>query len=1175
MTHSPVSLEDRYIQDHGGAYMSGLQTLVRALLNQSRRDRRAGWNTGGFVSGYRGSPLGTLDKELWRAAKHLAPAGIKFVPGVNEELAAGAVAGTQQLAFFSAPRHEGVFAMWYGKGPGVDRCGDVFRHGNLAGTAPKGGVLLLCGDDHGGASTTTNHQSDFALKAVHVPLLLPATVQDVLDLSAHGWAMSRFTGLYIGLKALVETIETSTVVDLDPWRSSPVMPEDVRQPPGARCIRWPDDRWSQERRLFEDKLPALRAYASVNRLNPVTFSHPRARLGLIASGKAYLDLQQALGDFGLGPRELLHLGLRILKIQVPWPLDAATMREFASGLEEILVIEEKEPLVEAQLREILYSAPARSRPRILGKVQAGSPEQHSERIALPIAGDLDAASVSRAVGSWLLEYDEAPAIRKRLDQLQAAADAVARVPAVRTRAPYYCSGCPHNTSTKVPEGSIALAGVGCHYLGLFIYPERTRTFSVMGVEGSNWVGLASFTETPHVFVNLGEGSYFHSSILAIRQSVAAGVNVTYRILYNDAVAMTGGQPVDGPLSVLALAEQLKAEGVSKVVVVADELDLKHSALRLPAGTPLRYRRDLEQVQRELRRSPGCTALIYVQTCAAEKRRRRKTAQFPDPPRRLYIHPEICEGCGDCGRKSNCVSVSPLPTALGTKRTIDQTSCNKDYSCLEGFCPSFVTVEGVARRVRSVTGTDSALSLPDPQTAPLKARPYNVLITGIGGTGVITIGALIGMAARLEEKGVTVMDMTGMAQKNGGVQSHVRIAVSADALGSSKIPTAAADLVIACDWLEAVSSDALRRLARGRTRVVANSDVAMPGAFAQRPEDFSVAAERLRAILLQHIDEDHLHAVSATALATAKLGDSIAANVFMLGVACQLGWMPLRLASLERAIELNGVAVDANRAALRWGRLAAAHPDAVHRMLLPRDPHPLAGFHPPEKSAAGRDELSLIIADRSARLKEYGPSSYLRRYIELVELVEKAENDVSPGSQALAIAVATYFYKLLAVKDEFEVARLFVNSPFLRDLESDYESGCRISFHLAPPILARRDARTGAPVKRTFGPWIRVPMRLLAKARRLRGTILDPFRWTAERALDRRLLEDYERLMRDLCHGLKPALLPIAVELASLPDRIRGFGHVRQESARAAEAIGQRLLARFAEARAHEPQRRIT
>ena len=1176
MTSPAISLEDKYLTDRDPVYMSGLQTLVRALINQARRDQRAAANTGGFVSGYRGSPLGTFDRELWRAAKHLVPAGIKFVPGVNEELAAGAVAGTQQLEFFPARRHEGVFALWYGKGPGVDRCGDVFRHGNLAGTAPRGGVLLLCGDDHGGASTTTTHQSDFSLKALHIPLLLPATVQDVLDLTAHGWAISRFTGLYVGLKALTETIETSTIIDPDPWREQLVMPEDIRLGSAGPSIRWPDDRWSQERRLFEQKLPALTAYVRANGLNPVTFSRPDARLGLIASGKAYLDLKQALTDFGLGPRELLQLGLRILKIQVPWPLDAAAMLEFASGLEEILVVEEKEPLIEPQLREILYSAPAGRRPRVIGKLSAGARgSRQPDWISLPVTGDLDVATVSRAVGTWLLEYYALPTIRERIEHLEAKEAALRLTPSAHVRAPYYCSGCPHNTSTKVPEGSLALAGVGCHYLGLFIYPERTRTFSVMGVEGSNWVGLASFTETPHVFVNLGEGTYFHSGILAIRQSVAAGVNVTYRILYNDAVAMTGGQPVDGPLTVPALVAQLVAEGVSKVVVVADGLELQRPMLQLTGETVLRPRDQLDAVQQELRSAPGCTALIYVQTCAAEKRRRRKRAEYPDPPRRVYVHPEVCEGCGDCGQRSNCVSVVPRPTALGTKRAINQSSCNKDFACLDGFCPSFITVEGGKQRSAPVRATvGSTPPLPDPVLPPLGTHSYDVLITGIGGTGVITIGALLGMAARIEGKSVTVMDMTGMAQKNAGVQSHVRIAATPEALGSSKIPTAAANLVIACDWLEAAGPDALRRLARGRTRVVANSDVMMPGSFAQHPDRISVSTDALRAILLRHIDQEHLHSVAATSLATALFGDSVAANVFMLGVACQLGWVPLGMESLERALELNGVAVETNRAALHWGRRAATDPDAVRCLAFPQSQWSAAGGDHPDVSdspegADSPEALARILDDRRERLAQYGLPSYLRRYLELVRLAQEAESKATPTSLAFTTAVARNYYKLLAVKDEFEVARLLVQTPFLRELESSYEGRYRINFHLAPPILTRRDAHRRAPVKRTFGPWMRIPLGLLARARRWRGTLLDPFRWTAERALDRRLLEDYERLVRELCRDLGPNSLPSAVALASLPDRIRGFGHVREASALAVEAEKQTLLARFAKARADD------
>ncbi|MHB8814859.1 MAG: indolepyruvate ferredoxin oxidoreductase family protein, partial [Steroidobacteraceae bacterium] len=950
-------------------------------------------------------------------------------------------------------------------------------------------------------------------------------------------------------------------------RAPLVMPEDIGRGPAGLSIRWPDDRWSQERRLFERKLPALAAYVRANALNPVTFANPSARIGLIASGKAYLDLHQALADFGLGPRELLRLGLRILKIQVPWPLDAAAMLEFATGLDEILVVEEKEPLIEPQLREILYSAAAERRPRVIGKLSAGtSASGQPTSISLPVTGDLDVATVSRAVGAWLLEYDALPAIRQRIEHLEAKEAALRLTPSTHARSPYYCSGCPHNTSTKVPEGSLALAGVGCHYLGVFIYPERTRTFSVMGVEGSNWVGLAPFTETPHVFVNLGEGTYFHSGILAIRQSVAAGVNVTYRILYNDAVAMTGGQPVDGPLTVAALVAQLAAEGVSKVVVVADELELQRPALKLTGDTTLRPREQLEAVQQELRSAPGCTALIYVQTCAAEKRRRRKRAEYPDPLRRVYIHPEVCEGCGDCGQRSNCVSVVPRPTALGTKRAIDQSSCNKDFACLDGFCPSFITVEGGKPRsaVRATVGSTPAL--PDPVRPPLESRSYDVLITGIGGTGVITIGALLGMAARIEGKSVTVMDMTGMAQKNAGVQSHVRIAATPEGLGSAKIPAAAADLMIACDWLEAAGPEALRRLARGRTRVIANSDVAMPGSFTQHPEKISLSIDALRTILLRHIDQEHLHSIAATSLATALFGDSVATNIFMLGIACQLGCVPVGIESLERAIELNGVAVETNRAALHWGRRAAIDPDAVRRMAFPQTRWPAAGEGHPERSDSP-EALARVLEDRSSRLAQYGAPSYLRRYLELVRLAQEAERNVTPDSLAFTTAVARHHYKLLAVKDEFEVARLLVQTPFLRELASSYEGRYRINFHLAPPILARRGAHGRAPVKRTFGPWMRIPLRLLARARRWRGTLLDPFRWTAERALDRRLLEDYERLVRELCRDLGPNSLSSAVDLASLPDRIRGFGHVREASALAAEAEKQTLLARFAQTRA--------
>jgi indolepyruvate ferredoxin oxidoreductase len=979
--------------------------------------------------------------------------------------------------------------------------------------------------------------------------------------------MSRYTGLYVGLKALADTVESAAVVDASPWRESLLTPDDVCLPIDGVSIRWPDDRWSQEKRLFEYKLPALMAYVRANKLNPVTFTHPKARLGIIASGKAWLDLQQALADFRMGPRELLHLGIRICKMQVPWPLDRTSMLEFTSGLKEIAVVEEKEPLIEPQLRDLLYCVPERSRPRVSGKSPFGP-----NTLGLPVTANLDAVQVARAVGAWLLQFEELPAVSQHIERLQAKDRELQRATASHVRAPYYCSGCPHNTSTKVPEDSIAMAGVGCHYLSLFIYPEQTRTFTVMGTEGSNWVGLAPFTRTPHVFVNLGEGSYFHSSVLAIRQSVAARVNVTYRILYNDAVAMTGGQAVDGPLTVSRLVKQLQAEGLAKIVVVAEDLDAQRSALALPDDMAVRPRSQLDAVQRQLRETPGCTALVYVQTCAAEKRRRRKKKRFPDPPRRIFIHPEVCEGCGDCGRQSNCISVVPHATDLGVKRAIDQSNCNKDFSCLQGFCPSFITVEGGApKRAAGRAHMVDISPLPDPLMPPHLDRPYNVLITGIGGTGVITIGALLGMAAHLEGKAVSVLDMTGMAQKNGGVQSHIRVATTADLLTCSRIPATSADLVIACDLLEAAGREALSKVARARTRIVANSDVMMPGGFAQNPERFSVSADGLREIVLQHVDADQLHCIEATSLATALVGDSIASNVFMLGLACQLGLIPVSVASLQQAIELNGVAVSANMSALNWGRQAALHVASVRQAAFPERAvgtrtasEPSATRAPRNIEPVNSNELAHLIKDRHARLKEYGSEIYSRRYLDLVELVRKAESAATPGSLTLTKAVATHFYRLLAIKDEYEVARLFTRSPFLHEVEQSFAGNFRINFHMAPPMLAKKDSRTGVPLKRVFGPWLRPLLGILASLRGLRETMWDPFRLTTERRTERRLRDDYEQLIRELCRGLGPAILPVAVDLASLPDRIRGFGHVKEASIREAELERRRLLQQLAQ-----------
>jgi indolepyruvate ferredoxin oxidoreductase len=1161
MNALPTSLEDKYTQETGSVYLNGLQALVRALLNQRARDRREGLNTAGFVSGYRGSPLGTFDKELWRAAAHLARAPITFVPGVNEELAANAVAGTQQVGLFPGPRYAGVYALWYGKGPGVDRCGDVFRHANLAGTASRGGVLLVCGDDHGGISTTTNHQSDLMLRALQIPMLLPATLQDVLDLTVHGWALSRYTGLFVGLKALADTIEVSTSVDCNAFRVSTRLPSDLSAIEGSLGIRWPDDRWSQERRLHERKLPALKAYVRTNELNPITFAHPHARFGIIASGKAYLDLMQALSDFRIGANELKQLGIRICKVALPWPLDPESILEFAANLEEIVVIEEKEPIVETQLRDLLYGLAERGRPRVLGKsvdnlAGAGVAE------LLPASGDFNVARVSRAIGSWLLRYADMPSVRERLAFLNTKGVLVRQAAASVSRSAYYCSGCPHSTSTKVPEGSFALAGVGCHYLSLFIHPQQTRTFSVMGVEGSNWIGIAPFSETAHTFVNLGEGSYFHSSILAIRAAVAARVNVTYRILYNDAVAMTGGQLPDGPLTVSMMVAQLKAERVAAVAVVADELEVTRKTLDIPTDMPLHRRAELRAVERMLRDMPGCTVLIYVQTCAAEKRRRRKRHDFPDPPQRVLINSEVCEGCGDCGQQSNCVSVVPLQTELGVKRAIDQSNCNKDFSCLDGFCPSFVTVHGGRLRSPRTAGPATNLvSPPEPVIPMLDELPYNVLVTGIGGTGVITIGALLGMAAHLEGRAVTVLDMTGMAQKNGGVQSHIRIARDRTALMSARIPTGSAHLALACDLLEAASPDALDKIAPAHTCVIANSDLTMPGGYAQHPE-MEIRFEPLRDILMRHADASRSSFIAASALATRLTGNSIGANLLLLGFAYQAGCIPIGAAAIERAIELNGVAVEANKLAFRVGRQA--------RVGLQAEAH---GGEPAFKYAAVPSatvltmvDLVRLIEDRRRRLVEYCSEQYAERYVELVARVRSAEAALAPDSLPLTEAVARYYYKLLAIKDEYEVARLFTVEAFRRQLEETFEGPYKVRFHLAPPLWAKVDRATGRPRKRAYGGWMMLVFRVLAAVRRVRGTLLDPFRFSAERRFDNQLASDYEALMGQLAQDLNRRTLPIAIQLARLPERIRGFGPVRQAGVAALKPTRERLMARLDEAR---------
>jgi indolepyruvate ferredoxin oxidoreductase len=1146
MALKAVTLDDKYALEQGRVYLTGTQALVRLPMLQRQRDAAAGLNTACFISGYRGSPLGGFDQALWRARPFVEKNHIRFQPAINEELAATAVWGSQQVGLFPGAKYDGVFALWYGKGPGVDRSGDALKHGNAAGSARHGGVLLLAGDDHTCKSSTLPHQSEFAFVDASIPVLNPSGVQEMLDFGLYGWAMSRYSGCWIALKTIAETVDSSASVMIDPARVQIVLPEDFAMPAEGLNIRWPDPPLDQEERLHRWKLAAAGAFARANRLDRIVIDSMRPRFGVVTTGKSYLDLRQALDDLGIGDKEAAEIGLRAYKAALSWPLERDNVRRFAEGLEEILVVEEKRALIEDQVRDALYDLPAGRRPRVIGKRD----EDHVP--LLPSTGELVPSQIARALGGRIVRFHALPALAERLASIEARERRQGNVvPFART--PYFCPGCPHNSSTKVPEGSRALAGIGCHYLAQFM-DRSTATFTQMGGEGAPWIGQAPFTETPHVFVNLGDGTYTHSGILAIRAAVAAGVNITYKILFNDAVAMTGGQPIDGGLDVPSLTRQLAAEGVRRIAVVTDEPGKYAANAGFAPGAKVHHRADLDTVQRELRAVPGVTALVYDQTCAAEKRRRRKRGRFPDPPKRVFINDLVCEGCGDCSRTSNCLAVVPVETEFGRKRAIDQSNCNKDYSCVDGFCPSFVTVEGgePKRRPSGDLGEDRLPPLPEP-VPPALDRPYGILITGVGGTGVVTIGALLGMAAHLEDKGCAVLDMTGLAQKGGAVTSHVRIAHSQDEIHAVRIAAGGADLLLGCDLVVAAGAEALGKLQQGRSRAVVNTHEAMTGEFTRHP-DLAFPARELRRGIADAIGAERAEFVDATRLATALFGDAIAANPFLLGYAFQQGLVPLSEAAIERAIELNAVAVELNRSAFRWGRRAAVDPDLVMARALPPAAIP--------ESHHISETLDEIVARRAAFLTDYQNAAYAQRYAARLARVCAAESACVPGSEALAEAVARALFKLMAYKDEYEVARLYAESDFRQRVANAFEGSYRLRFHLAPPILGMRDPATGHLKKRDFGPWMFAVFRLLARLKGLRGTPFDIFGKSPERRMERRLIGEYESLIEEILAGLTPANHALAVELARLPLDISGFGHVKEANLARAKAREKELLARF-------------
>jgi indolepyruvate ferredoxin oxidoreductase len=1128
-TNRKVSLDDKYALDTTRAYMTGIEALVRLPMLQHQRDLERGINTAGFISGYRGSPLGGVDQAMWKAADYLKQHNIKFVPGVNEDLAATAVWGSQQVNLFPGAKYDGVFGMWYGKGPGVDRSMDVIKHANAFGTSKYGGVLAVAGDDHAAKSSTLPHQSEHMFIGASIPVLNPANVQEVLDLGIFGWEMSRYTGAWVALKAITENMDSAISAEIDPGRVNITIPEDFQLPTDGVHGRWPDTALEQELRLNKFKIYAAREFARVNKLNRIVIDSNKPRLGIITTGKAYLDVMQALEDLGIDERKAGAIGLRVLKVGMSWPLEPVSTHEFANGLQEILVVEEKRSIIEDQLTGQLYNWPVDRRPKVIGEFDE---EGHD---LLPNISELTPAMVARAIAARIKRFynddTDDNTIAKKLafyDHKEMVLDS----PRIKLdRTPHYCSGCPHSTSTRVPKGSRTLGGIGCHYMGTWEEGDRrAETFTQMGGEGVTWVGQSAFTDTEHVFQNLGDGTYFHSGLLAIRQAVASDANITYKILYNDAVAMTGGQPIDGSLTVEQMIMQLRGEGITRIALISDEPN-RHKDIRPFQGYSLDHRDDLIRVEKELREIPGTTILIFEQTCAAEKRRRRKKGQLEDPNVRVFINKAVCEGCGDCSIQSNCLSVVPVETELGRKRLIDQSACNKDYSCLKGFCPSFITVTGGnLKKPAPNLDQDNLTALPEPTLPDISQRPWNVVVTGIGGTGVLTVTALVAMAAHIEGKGCSTMNQTGLAQKFGSVVSHVRVGLNQQAINAVRIPAGDADLLLGCDLVVAAGDEAMAKVNVERSFAIINATESVTAEFINNPDTVFPASE-MKQTINQEVGKDKVSFIDASAIATNLLGDTIASNLFLLGYAYQSSLIPVSAEAIEEAIALNDVAIDFNRAAFNWGRRAKANLHEVNQ---------IAKVIPLETPL---QKVADIIEDRARRLTAYQNASYANHYRTVCHEIAQRDSAVGAEDQ-LTIAAAKYLFKVMAYKDEYEVARLHTDARFQQEIDHVFEGDYKIEYHLAPPMLSKVDGN-GQPVKRRMPSAMKYAFQFLAPLKFLRGTSFDLFALSTDRKLDRKILADFEQDIKTVLEHVSHQNCETAIELLNLPEQIRGYGHVRR------------------------------
>lgn len=1120
-----VSLDDKYSLSQTQAYLNGVEALVRLPILQHQRDQERGLNTAGFVSGYRGSPLGGVDQAMWKAETYLSEHNIKFVPGVNEELGATAVQGSQEVGLLPGSQFDGVFGMWYGKGPGLDRSIDAFRHANAAGTSAHGGVLAVVGDDHGCKSSTYPYQSEHIFTSLSMPVLAPANVQEVLDLGIYGWELSRYCGCWVGLKAITENMDSAISAEIDPNRIDINIPTDFEMPEGGVNIRWPDAPLDQEARLNKYKIYAALAFARENELNKIVIDTPRPKLGILTSGKSYLDVLQAFDDLGITEELASRVGIRVYKVGMPWPLEPVKTHEFAEGLNEILVVEEKRSVMEDQLTGQLYNWPVDKRPRVVGEYDENGAD------LLTNLAELTPAMIAKVIAERLKPTFTSDLIEQRIKFIARKERTLAKPRDVSIRQATFCSGCPHNTSTQVPDGSYAGGGIGCHYMAIWSATRPAHNFTQMGGEGANWVGMAHFTELPHLFQNLGDGTYFHSGILAIRQAVSAGVNITYKILYNEAVAMTGGQQVDGSLTMPELVVQLKGEGIKRIEIVSDTPE-NHTQLEDDVVT-VSHRKNLNSIQQSMRESKGCTVLIYQQPCATEKRRKKKRGDYIETKSRVFINEAVCEGCGDCSTQSNCLSVVPNDTELGRKRKINQAGCNLDQSCLNGFCPSFVTVDGGELR----KPTQVKIGEDDLPTAfkPDLDQPWNVVVTGVGGTGVLTVTAVLSMAAHLEGKGVATMNQTGLAQKFGPVVSHLRIAEQQADIHAVRIPAGDADLVLGSDLLVAASDDALAKMHLDRTYAVVNDTISPTVEFVNNP-DAVYNVDAMKRSIEHELSEGHARFLPAGALSDALLGDPIATNLFLAGYAYQQGLLPVSAKAINKALELNGVRVSFNQQAFYWGRRAFLDQPGVEQ---------LAGLT--AKTDMPLQDLDAIIDYRYKDLNAYQNKAYADEYAAFVNQVRDKEK-VTVGGDKLTIAVARSLHKLMAIKDEYEIGRLYTDGRFMDKLSAHFKGKIQLNFYFASPtlsVLFGAQPKEGKyPQKRRFGHASFYLLKLLAKLKFLRGTKLDIFAYSHERKMERQLLNDFKHNVDLLLADLHKGNHQLAVDIIESVQQVRGFGHVK-------------------------------